>query len=406
MKTEPIFQPSTNLAPFLAIALSGLAIAICLAAHVRAQELQLIESRPLGGTFYSLQKLDREPPLPYNRFPELPLYWLGEGIYAVDDRSVDYVALAQQAELEAALSAMESTLDGPPAPGEGGGDPGTNSVPPAYSYSTNDLWLEMAGLTNDTAYLVVHSPEPDGVFDLFATTNLSPNGSGLNLTNWAWLARSEPGQTNFVVVELSATETWFRLGRTNDADADGLTDAFENLVSHSDPQEADSDADGLPDGWEWKHFGNFGQGAGDDYDQDDVSNLDEYYAGSDPNSIAFRTIFNNLRVNSTGATGTVTVIKGVPAKLAVLVDSTNFASASWVSYGSTFNGGTPRRLGRVEGAGGHIPGDVEPVSAGSRHGAAADRHHQPGGPNGVSGALATAGLQSGTAGQPALRHHQ
>jgi hypothetical protein len=40
------------------------------------------------------------------------------------------------------------------------------------------------------------------------------------------------------------------LGTPIDKDGDGLTDAYEKLVSHTDPNSANSNLDGIPDGWE------------------------------------------------------------------------------------------------------------------------------------------------------------
>ncbi len=59
-----------------------------------------------------------------------------------------------------------------------------NLQPPVFT--TNDLWLEVSGVSNATAYLVIHIPwnETNGVYDLFGTTNLSANVLGLNVTNW------------------------------------------------------------------------------------------------------------------------------------------------------------------------------------------------------------------------------
>ncbi|MBI4848584.1 MAG: DUF1566 domain-containing protein [Nitrospirae bacterium] len=44
----------------------------------------------------------------------------------------------------------------------------------------------------------------------------------------------------------------------------------------------DLDIDGLPDAWELKYFGNLAQGPYDDYDHDNLNNLDEYQQGTDP----------------------------------------------------------------------------------------------------------------------------
>ena len=55
------------------------------AAHVKNQQT------PLFGTFYSLTL--NQPPFPFNPFPELPVYSIGDGKFVYDDRSVDYLQL-------------------------------------------------------------------------------------------------------------------------------------------------------------------------------------------------------------------------------------------------------------------------------------------------------------------------
>jgi hypothetical protein len=98
-------------------------------------------------------------------------------------------------------------------------------------FTTNDLWLEVVSVSNATACLVIHVPwnVTNGVYDLFYTTNLTPPST------WICLSRCAPGQTNFVVTNLADPRGFFILGLTNDVDGDGLTDAYEKLVSHTDP---------------------------------------------------------------------------------------------------------------------------------------------------------------------------
>jgi hypothetical protein len=43
------------------------------------------------------------------------------------------------------------------------------------------------------------------------------------------------------------------LGTPQDSDADGLTDAYERLVSHSDPLKPDSGIDGISDLFRYLH---------------------------------------------------------------------------------------------------------------------------------------------------------
>jgi hypothetical protein len=206
---------------------------------------------PKSGTFWLLkgpwQNPDDRPfsgpplPCPPGDLPDVPIYSLGNGQFLVDDSQVDYQALQQQ-------QRQMSLAAGIPFPGDGDG--GTNYdynggtfTPMFRSYTSNDLWLEIVAMTNYTGAFVVHPPYDEitnGVYDLYMTTNLSKDVPGLNLTNWMYLLRTDPGQTNLIVPDLYVDMAFFMLGRTNDADGDGMPDAYEHLVSHTDPNHADA----------------------------------------------------------------------------------------------------------------------------------------------------------------------
>ena len=84
-----------------------------------------------------------------------------------------------------------------------------------------------------------------------------------------------------------AEAMFFTLGLDSDTDGDGLSDAFERLVSATDPLLADTDGDGLPDGWEVRHGFNPlsapGMGEADsDADGDGLPNSAEFALGTDP----------------------------------------------------------------------------------------------------------------------------
>ena len=84
--------------------------------RAQADDLTLVPSAlvPASGTFYSLQKADDQPPLPYDPFADLfPVFSLGDGRFLIDDRSV----------------VSSSSID--PGDGEPGGDPGD----PAESFA-------------------------------------------------------------------------------------------------------------------------------------------------------------------------------------------------------------------------------------------------------------------------------
>jgi hypothetical protein len=297
------------------------------------------------GTYWSLQLADQAP-LPFCPFLGLQIIEITNGVYVFDDRGVDYSALSTQQAAKPQTMAAKSVV----AEGGTGNSAALMDVADgsgaAFSFPNDQLWLQIAGVSSNRtqSYLVIHTPEVNAVYDLFRTTNLNCRTTGLNGTNWEWVLRSNPGQTNLTITNITTGQCFFRLGRTNDTDGDGLSDAFEILVSHTDLNNADQNSNSIPDGWEWANFGSLQPGDGD-YDGDGLSNYQEYLVGADPNTILFEVNFDNFNVSADVATGIFSVVAGVPARMAVLVDSTNFAAASWVSYSSM----VPVNLGSIDG---------------------------------------------------------
>jgi len=196
--------------------------------------------------FFSLQRPEF-PPFPANIY-NVPCWNIGNGKYLLSDLDVSYDTPTQ--------NRMQMLGLGPPGPGDdwtnGVGDGGGAITSGIVSWGTNDLYLEIKGLSpNQTnSYLVIHPPwnETNGVWDVFGTTNLAFAVGGLNLTNWAWVLRSGLWQTNVSVINFSISgQSYFRLGTMLDSDGDGLTDAYERLVSHTSPTNTDTDGDGISD---------------------------------------------------------------------------------------------------------------------------------------------------------------
>ena len=110
------------------------------------------EAVPQRASFYRIQRHNL-PPLPFNRYPGLPVYGLGDNRYLVDDRTVDYLALQEQAAVEAMLSAAEQA----PGLAATGSRWALDATPAAtYGPDRSGLWLELAGFTNNAANLVLH----------------------------------------------------------------------------------------------------------------------------------------------------------------------------------------------------------------------------------------------------------
>ncbi|MEI7940523.1 MAG: hypothetical protein WCK27_27915, partial [Verrucomicrobiota bacterium] len=88
----------------------------------------------------------------------------------------------------------------------------------------------------------------------------------------------------------------------------------------------------LPLAWQLANFGVTGVPAGGDWDNDSVDNLTEFLQGTDPNKIRFSVSVDNEYVNFNPVPVQLSVSAGVPASISVLVDSTNFATASWTGF--------------------------------------------------------------------------
>jgi len=110
----------------------------------------------------------------------------------------------------------------------------TNVAPTLLANGTVNLAFTIAGGSNGWPY------------DVFATAALE-----YPITNavWAWLGQGYQC-TRYVLTNLPSTSVMLILGTPLDSDGAGLTDAYQWLVSHTNPHTADSDLDGILTGWE------------------------------------------------------------------------------------------------------------------------------------------------------------
>ena len=129
---------------------------------------------------------------------------------------------------------------------------GTNSTD---CVSSSAVWLTnvsatITGPSNTTTLTFTITGGVDGAaYDVFGTT-----GFRWPLTNtvWAWMGQGYHCNT-YSLAELPTEGAYLLLGTPQDSDADGLTDAYENLVSKTEPDNPDTDGDGLSDLDEWLH---------------------------------------------------------------------------------------------------------------------------------------------------------
>jgi hypothetical protein len=96
---------------------------------------------------------------------------------------------------------------------------------------------------------------PGSKYDVFGTTALA---YPIANATWAWMGQASPSCSRYALTNLPNFAVMLVLGTPQDTDADGLTDAFENLISHTDPNNPDTFGIGIPDGYQFTHFGRVG----------------------------------------------------------------------------------------------------------------------------------------------------
>ena len=158
--------------------------------------------------------------------------------------SEETAALAERREEMKALREAQLLLE---PEGEGGGmmlrmmgstiDCVTNV--PLHITNTVCMWVTNQAWTVTFDVQGTNSPA-----DIFTTTNLSGN----NITNvaWVWLERG-PSCATYQYTNQFASQSFYILGMMLDTDGDGLTDAYEKLVSKTSPTNPDTDGDGISD---------------------------------------------------------------------------------------------------------------------------------------------------------------
>jgi hypothetical protein len=199
-----------------------------------AQEMLpvLVTNAPPVGTFYWLSGF---PPVPYPFDPAhglLPV-WSFDGAYYVDDSE-----LLQNLEGGNLMAMRDELLPWPGDTVDTGGD--TNftcntltNFTVNYLYSANGLTLGIAPTTNSSMALTIQTTT-NATYDVFGTTNMADLAlPALGRTNWAWLTRARGDTTNLSWGQTNWCERYFQLGSMADFDNDGLTDAYEELVSQT-----------------------------------------------------------------------------------------------------------------------------------------------------------------------------
>ena len=163
----------------------------------------LVSTPPL---YYSAQR--DVPPLPFNSHPELALFDIGNNSFMYDDSNVDYFSLFTENALAGQgvgeMSSMSSPSPCNPCSTNGGGGGGAPySGPPAYSYSSTQLWVKITS-TNTTNFLLeVNNTVSNKTYGVLAKGSIDTDP--LNTWSLVTVFRSTTTKTQFLGNASAAT---------------------------------------------------------------------------------------------------------------------------------------------------------------------------------------------------------
>jgi hypothetical protein len=150
----------------------------------------------------------------------------------------------------------------------------------SYSTSPYNVWITnvtatVSGTGTNAAVNLIFSIDGGRsgyMYDVFATSALE-----IPITNavWAWMGQGLACQT-YTLTITNSPAAFLILGTPQDSDFDGLTDAYELLVSHSNPNSYSTDGTQMADGWEMLYFGHIGVPPNGDPDGDGLTTYQEW----------------------------------------------------------------------------------------------------------------------------------
>ncbi len=194
---------------------------------------------------------------------------------------------------------------------------------PAFSFSANSLWLQITGVTNGVANLILNNAT-NQVYAVWSTTNLSTPFAN-------WQVETDVWPTNGAMMPWTVAT----------ANRDTLFLRAEDWTGVT------ANGNQTPCWWFYLWFGPTGRADLSDstLDGNNQTLLSDYQAGSNPSTINFTVRLGNQHFNTTAATGSFLVVGGIPNYETVLVNDDNLTDAVWQPY----DGNIAMNLGPTDG---------------------------------------------------------
>ena len=290
----------------------------CLRAQPQLSAAQLATLQPIDalaapecGNYFVAK--GRNPPLPYPPLPfippelkdlNLPMYSFGTNSFLIDDSSIDYAAIDEVTRVEQALRSREFP--------NGLCDDVSGDSP--LSYPPGSLWLALT-LTNDATYgnmgaLTLNGTTHEAWYEVLSKRSLTD-------PEW-WSEGSLQGFPNQDASQASLTA---------DGSANSLFLSVRVLTNGSGGT--------LPLWWQLQNFGQTGLDPGSAPGGLGISLLESYLESTEPNLIRFSVTATNNYAQASSVPVQLEIASGLPFYQAVLVDSNNFAGATWSACTST-----------------------------------------------------------------------
>lgn len=221
-------------------------------------------------------------------------YWRGtRKVVALGPVGTEAEELAKQqgVALDSGMVAMSSSIPDLPPDDEPPPEEGDPIPPPEYTspvYASNALWLSIEAVSNDVAYVTIHSTLSDTLYELLSKENLETNAAWQS--EGLWLGAADTNLTPATVAVGWRTNKLFIWARSW----------------------ADTTGSGLPDWWSLQYFGTNNVDGYADPDGDGWVNIQEWQNGSNPTNFSTPAAPQGLTI-TLGTNGATATLNWLPA---------------------------------------------------------------------------------------------